>query len=66
MSNLGLIASACGELDAALQGSGSQRNVPKGVGSDPPKVKAYQNGTATKPINLLHDGVYSNGNGIYV
>ena len=67
MSNLGLIAAACGELDAVFLGNGShQRNIPNGVGNHTAKIKAYQNGSATKATNALPDGVYSNGNGIYL
>ncbi|GLT69612.1 hypothetical protein SLA2020_417490 [Shorea laevis] len=65
---LGLIAAACGELDAVFLGCGSQKNVPNGVGNDmhTAKIKkAYQNGSAMKATNALLDGVYSNGNGIY-
>uniref|UniRef100_A0A2N9F716 CTP synthase n=1 Tax=Fagus sylvatica TaxID=28930 RepID=A0A2N9F716_FAGSY len=61
---LGLIAAACGELDAVLPGYGSQRTVSNGVGNDTLKLKAYRNGTATKFTKALPDGVYSNGNGI--
>ncbi|KAG2685044.1 hypothetical protein I3760_10G106300 [Carya illinoinensis] len=47
---LGLIAAAS---DAVLQGYGSQRNVPNGVGNDNSKLKVYQNGSATKPTIAL-------------
>ncbi|XP_059437699.1 uncharacterized protein LOC132170655 isoform X2 [Corylus avellana] len=63
---LGLIAAACGELDAVFLGNGIQRNIPNGVGNHTAKIKAYQNGIATKATNALPDGVYSNGNGVYL
>ncbi|XP_041024863.1 CTP synthase-like isoform X1 [Juglans microcarpa x Juglans regia] len=63
---LGLIEAACRESDAVLQGYGSQRNVPNGVGNDTSKCKVYQNGSATKHTIMLHDGVFSNGNGIFL
>lgn len=55
MSYIGLIAAACGESDAVLQGYGSQRNVPNRVGNGTSKLKVYQNGIATKPTVALPD-----------
>ncbi|KAF5472190.1 hypothetical protein F2P56_008927, partial [Juglans regia] len=54
---LGLIAAsaACGESDVVLQGYGSQRIVPNGVGNDTSKLKVYQNGSPTKPTIALPD-----------
>jgi len=50
-------------LDAVFLDNGSQRKIPNGVGNHTAKIKAYQNGSATKATNALPDGVYSNGNG---
>ncbi|AES79551.1 hypothetical protein MTR_7g069680 [Medicago truncatula] len=48
--------SVCGKLDAVLQNSS------RGVGSDIPAVKTYQNGSATKPQAYIPEYVYGNGN----
>lgn len=53
---LGFIAAACGKLDAVL------RHSSRGVGSDIPAVKTYQNGSAIKPHAYWPEHVYGNGN----
>lgn len=62
---LGLIAAACRELDVALHSCGSQRTVTNGAANGPTKLK-YRNATPAKCTKGLPDGVYSNGNGIYL
>ena len=59
------IAAACGELDVALHSCGSQRTVTNGAVNGPTKLK-YRNVTPAKCTKGLPDGVYSNGNGIYL
>ncbi|KAK6254265.1 hypothetical protein QUC31_015985 [Theobroma cacao] len=56
---LGLIAAACGQLDALLQGFESQE-----VNCLPNK-KVYQNGYATRPANIITDAMYSYCNGVH-
>ncbi|KAF9587209.1 hypothetical protein IFM89_039568 [Coptis chinensis] len=57
---LGLIAAACGQLEAVLQTSGHVKNIiSKGMST----VKFQQNGNASKLVNRLSNGVYANGNG---
>uniref|UniRef100_A0A7N2RD28 Uncharacterized protein n=1 Tax=Quercus lobata TaxID=97700 RepID=A0A7N2RD28_QUELO len=60
-----LIAAACGELDVALHSCGSQRSVTNGAVNGPTKLKC-RNVTPAKCTKGLPDGVYSNGNGIYL
>lgn len=65
MSNAGLIAAACGQLDTLIQGSGSQGNLSAKLGNGIAMEKVYQKGT-TKPAKVLSDGLYSYCNGVQV
>lgn len=65
MSNAGLIAAACGQLDTLIQGSGSQGNLSAKLGNGIAMEKVYQKGT-TKPAKVLSDGLYSYCSGVQV
>ncbi|XP_015579550.1 CTP synthase [Ricinus communis] len=60
---LGLIAAACGQLDAILQ----SHKVPNGISNGIPiqKVNVYQNGHASKFARIAADGIYTNCNGVH-
>ncbi|KAB1997909.1 hypothetical protein E1A91_D12G054300v1 [Gossypium mustelinum] len=63
---LGLIGAACGQLNAVLQsGLESQEKVNCETVNCPSNKKAYQNGYATKPTNIITDAVYSYCNGVH-
>lgn len=65
---LGLIAAACGQLEAVLQHYDHVSSVvPKKIvmSNGQSMIKAHQNGNATKLSNGLVNGVYSNGNGAH-
>uniref|UniRef100_A0A2P2JMU5 CTP synthase (glutamine hydrolyzing) n=2 Tax=Rhizophora mucronata TaxID=61149 RepID=A0A2P2JMU5_RHIMU len=63
---LGLIAAACGQLDAVLQNHGhATKLLPNGTNKRKSMVKAYQNGNALISSNGSLNGVYSNGNGVH-
>lgn len=55
--NAGLIAAACGQLDALLQG----HKLPNGLGTGIPiqKVNVYQNGNVAKFAKIAADGIYT-------
>ncbi|KAJ4842993.1 hypothetical protein Tsubulata_037860 [Turnera subulata] len=59
---LGLIAAACGQLDALLHG----HKVPNGVGHGISKINICQNGNAAKFAKIATEGIYSNCNGVHV
>ncbi|XP_022762559.1 CTP synthase 2-like isoform X3 [Durio zibethinus] len=61
---LGLVAAACGQLDALLQGFESREKVNCEIGNGPSNKKVYQNGYATKPANIIRDAIYSYCNGL--
>lgn len=62
----GLIAAACGRLNAVLQsGLERQEKVKCEIVNCPSNKKAYQNGYATKPTNIITDAVYSYCNGVH-
>ncbi|KAJ9168435.1 hypothetical protein P3X46_019960 [Hevea brasiliensis] len=60
---LGLIAAACGQLDALLHGY----KVPNGISNGIPiqKVNVYQNGHVAKFAKIAADGIYSNCNSVH-
>ncbi|PIA37564.1 hypothetical protein AQUCO_03000262v1 [Aquilegia coerulea] len=62
---LGLLAAACGQLEAVMQTSEHVNKVmPKNILSNgSPALKYQQNGNASKLTNRLLNGVYTNGNG---
>ncbi|GLU08567.1 hypothetical protein SLE2022_254730 [Rubroshorea leprosula] len=63
---LGLIAAACGQLDALLKKGGQSIKVlTNGVSKEKPMLKAQQNGNIVKASNGSLNGVYSNGNGVH-
>ncbi|KAK3189123.1 hypothetical protein Dsin_028684 [Dipteronia sinensis] len=59
---LGLIAASCGKLDTLIQDSVSQGNVLAKLSNG----LVYPNGNATKPANMLSDGLFSYCNGVHV
>ncbi|GKV24495.1 hypothetical protein SLEP1_g34102 [Rubroshorea leprosula] len=63
---LGLIAAACGQLDALLE-KGDERSkvLINGISNEKPMLRAYQNGCVVKASNGSLNGVYSNGNGVH-
>ncbi|KAJ7969371.1 CTP synthase family protein [Quillaja saponaria] len=61
---LGLIAAACGELDAVLQGSWNVCSIPNGVCHDISVIKKYQNGSAMKASYASTNGVYCSAVGL--
>ncbi|KAJ4824084.1 CTP synthase 1 [Turnera subulata] len=63
---LGLIAAACGQLDAVLQNNGhATMPLSNGMANGKAVVKPYQNGNGVKSSNGSLNGVYSNGNGVH-
>lgn len=56
---LGLIAAACRQLDAVLQGLESREKVNCEIDNGVSNKKIYQNGYATKPANIITDAKYS-------
>ncbi|GAV80102.1 GATase domain-containing protein/CTP_synth_N domain-containing protein [Cephalotus follicularis] len=62
---LGLIAAACGELDAVLQGPGVRGIVPMETCNVPLKEKVFQNGKPTTK-HILSDHLYSYCNGVHI
>lgn len=65
MPNAGLIAAACGQLDAVLHGLESREKVNCEIGNCQSNKKVYQNGYATKPANIITDAIYSYCNGVH-
>ena len=60
-ANAGLIAASSGKLDTLVQDSVSPNgNVLAKLGL------VYPNGNATKPTNMLSDGLFSYCNGVHV
>ncbi|XVF00426.1 hypothetical protein REPUB_Repub04eG0000600 [Reevesia pubescens] len=62
---LGLIAAACGQFNTVLQGWESRDKVNCEIGNCLSNKKAYQNGYATKPANIITDAMYSYCNGVH-
>ncbi|XWS62310.1 hypothetical protein CRYUN_Cryun06bG0000200 [Craigia yunnanensis] len=62
---LGLIAAACQQLDAVLQGFESREKVNCEIGNCLSNKKVYQNGYATKTANIITDAIYSYCNGVH-
>ncbi|KAG8385048.1 hypothetical protein BUALT_Bualt03G0001000 [Buddleja alternifolia] len=60
---LGLVAAACGQLDALLK-KGATKTCRMSNGSSSIKAHLYEN--ATKLTNGSLDGIYRNGNGLHV
>ncbi|XVE48406.1 hypothetical protein DITRI_Ditri01bG0000200 [Diplodiscus trichospermus] len=61
---LGLIAAACQQLDAVLEGLESREKVNCEIGNCLSDKKVFQNGYATKPANIITDAIYSYCNGL--
>ncbi|XVE48404.1 hypothetical protein DITRI_Ditri01bG0000200 [Diplodiscus trichospermus] len=62
---LGLIAAACQQLDAVLEGLESREKVNCEIGNCLSDKKVFQNGYATKPANIITDAIYSYCNGVH-
>ncbi|XWS55433.1 hypothetical protein CRYUN_Cryun10bG0173100 [Craigia yunnanensis] len=62
---LGLVAAACRQLDAVLQGLESREKVNCEIGNCLSNKIVYQNGYATKPANIITDAKYSYCNGVH-
>ena len=62
-ANAGLIAASSGKLDTLIQDSVSQGNVLAKLGNG---HSVYPNGNATKPANMISDGLFSYCNGVHV
>lgn len=64
MSNAGLIAASCRQLDTLIQESVSQGNLHTKLGTGI-MDKVYPNGNASKPANMISE-VFSYCNGVHV